>query len=107
MLELSVNREQLTIGDAVTISFTLRLSDNQQPCDAVIDYRAHYSGARRPKPPKVFKLTRRRLGPRQPVRISRQQRFGHVSIRQIHPGRHTIDVQVNGAVLGSIDVDVV
>jgi hypothetical protein len=36
----------------------------------------------------------------------RRHAFDHVSIRRILPGRHAIDVQVNGRVLGSIDVDV-
>jgi hypothetical protein len=29
--------------------------------DLVIDYRVHYAGAKGPRRPKVFKLTRRRL----------------------------------------------
>ena len=66
----------------------------------------HYVGARGAKAPKVVKLTRRRLEPGQPVTITRRHAFEHVSIRRILPGRHTIDVQVNGRVLDSVTIDI-
>jgi hypothetical protein len=65
-----------------------------------------YVGARATKAPKVFKLAHRRLERAQPVTLTLSHRFDHVSIRRIHPGPHTIDVQVNGHVLGSVIVDV-
>ena len=103
LLELSVDRNRIAIGDTATFTFTI-VSAETEPTEAIIDYRVHYAGARGPKAPKVFKLTRRRLEPGQPVTITRRHRFDHVSIRRILPGPHTIDVQVNGRVLGSADV---
>jgi len=41
-----------------------------------------------------------------PERVARAHRFQHVSVRRIRPGPHTIDVQVNGRVLGSVTIDV-
>ena len=107
LVALTVDRDPVLIGESVTFGFTLRLPDGQTPADAIIDYRVHYVGTRGAKAPKVFKLTRRRLEPGQPVAISRAHSFEHVSIRRIHPGRHRIDIQVNGTVLGSVDFDVV
>jgi 3-methyladenine DNA glycosylase AlkC len=106
LLDISVEPVAVRIGEAVTLTFTLAVADGEGPADAVIDYRVHYVGARGVKAPKVFKLTRRRLEAGQPVTISRRHAFEHVSIRRIIPGRHTIDVQVNGRVLGSAFVDV-
>lgn len=107
LLELAVDRMEVPIGEAVTFSFILRLADGVERCNAVIDYRVHYAGARGPKAPKVFKLTRRELERGEPITISRRHSFEHVSIRRIHPGQHQIDIQVNGTVLGSVRVDVV
>ena len=76
-------------------------------CDAIIDYRVHYAGARGIRAPKVFKFTRRRLEPGSTVVLSRSHSFKHVSVRSIHPGPHRIDVQVNGTVLGSVEFEVV
>jgi len=106
LVDLRADRHRIAIGDSVTFTFTLRLPDGSTACDAVIDYRVHYAGARATKAPRVFKLTRRRLEPARPVTITRAHRFEHVSVRRIHPGRHRIDVQVNGRVLGAVDFDV-
>jgi 3-methyladenine DNA glycosylase AlkC len=105
LTDLRVDRDRLAIGEAVEFRFTLEL-EGASPVDAVIDYRIGYVGADGVRRPKVFKLTRRRLEPAQTTTIARQHRFAHVSIRRIRPGRHTIDVQVNGRVLGSTYVDV-
>jgi 3-methyladenine DNA glycosylase AlkC len=107
LVELRIDRDRVTIGDSLTLELVLRLPEGSPACDAVIDYRVHYAGVRGTKAPKVFKLTRRRLEPAQPVTITRTHRFEHVSIRRIHPGEHRIDVQVNGAVLGTVDFEVV
>jgi 3-methyladenine DNA glycosylase AlkC len=102
---LAVDHDRIVIGEATTLTGTIELVDGD-PVDAVIDYRVHYVGARGPKPPKVFKHARRRLDRGQPVAFTIRHRFEHVSIRLIRPGPHTIDVQVNGRVLGSVVIDV-
>jgi 3-methyladenine DNA glycosylase AlkC len=100
-----VDRERISIGDEVAFTITLDLRDSV-PTDALIDYRVHYVGARGMRTPKVFKLARRQLEPGVPVTIVRRHRFEHVSIRRIHPGPHTIDIQVNGRILGSATLHV-
>lgn len=106
LVDLSVTPGVVEIGGRVTITFTLELVSPSE-AGAVIDYRIAYMGARGPKAPKVFKLTRRTLVAGAPVTIARDHAFEHVSIRRIHPGEHTIDVQVNGRVLGSTTLTVV
>jgi 3-methyladenine DNA glycosylase AlkC len=102
---LTVDRDRLAIGEAVTFTLTVELR-GLEAADAVIDYRVHYAGANGPRRPKVFKLTRRRLVPGQPLTVRRRHLFEHASIRRIHAGRHTLDVQVNGRVLGTVDLEV-
>jgi hypothetical protein len=46
-------------------------------------------------------------GARTPVTIVRSHGFEHVSIRRIHPGAQTLDIQVDGRPLGSAMVHVV
>jgi hypothetical protein len=102
---LAADPDRVPIGGTVTFTLTVEL-DDAEAAEAVIDYRVHYVGANGQRQPKVFKLTRRRLQPGRPTTITPRHRFEHVSIRRIHPGRHSIDVQVNGHVLGAVDVDV-
>jgi 3-methyladenine DNA glycosylase AlkC len=103
---LTVDRDTVTIGEAVTFTLTVELYGTTET-DAVIDYRVHYVGANGLRRPKVFKLTRRRLVPGQPATVTRRHRFEHVSIRRIRAGQHSIDVQVNGHILGALDLDVI
>ena len=106
---LAVEPQRIAVGDAVTVTFTLAApSADADHVEAIVDYRVHYVGARgKRKAPKVFKLTRRRIPAGGAVTIRRRHRFQDVSIRRIAPGRHQIDVQVNGRVLGTTHVDVV
>lgn len=105
LVELTVEPAVVAIGGRVRIAFTLELVTPAE-ADAVIDYRVAYMGVRGAKAPKVFKLTRRTLTIGVPVTVTRDHAFEHVSIRRIHPGEHTIDIQVNGRVLGSATVHV-
>lgn len=105
LTELTVEPAVVPIGETATFRFTLTLIGDE-PCDAVIDYRVHYMGANGTRRPKVFKLTRRRLQPGEPLSLARRHAFADVSIRRLRPGSHTIDVQVNGRVLGSVTLEV-
>lgn len=103
--DLTIDNTRVSIGQMVSVRFIVELVAGP-PADVVIDYRVHYVGVRAIKAPKVFKLLRRHLDPGVPVVVNFTHRFAHVSIRRINPGPHTIDIQVNGTVLGSVTVDV-
>jgi hypothetical protein len=103
---LTVDRDTVAIGDAVTFILTIELAGTAE-ADAVIDYRVGCMGANGRRGPNVFKLTRRRLTPGRPTTITRRHRFDHVSIRRVHPGPHTIDIQVNGHILGTVHIDLI
>ena len=91
----------VSIGDPVTMSCTLVA---EQDTPVVIDYAIHHVGAAGIRAAKVFKWTTRALSARQPVTLSRRHHFREVSVRRLYPGPHRIDVQVNGAVLASVEV---
>ena len=101
--DLTCSPSAIAIGDTVRIEFTLQAAAATR---ASIDYIVHYQGARGVKAGKVFKLSVRDLPAGQPVRISREHRFEHVSVRTIRPGPHRIDIQVNGRVLDTAVVDI-
>lgn len=101
--DMACSPSTIAIGETVTISFTLQADAATR---AAIDYVIHYQGARGVKAGKVFKLSVKDLPAGEPVRFSREHRFGHVSVRKIHPGPHRIEVQVNGRVLDARTVEV-
>jgi 3-methyladenine DNA glycosylase AlkC len=100
---LACRPASIAIGGEVTFEFTA-VADTDTA--AVIDYLVHYQGATGRKAGKVFKLATRTLVASQPIIIERRHRFAHVSIRQIRPGPHRIEIQVNGRVLAGVEVDV-
>jgi 3-methyladenine DNA glycosylase AlkC len=108
VVDLRLHELEVPIGGTATFEATIELDDAwPAPAEVVIDYRVHYQGARGPNAPKVFKLTRRTFAPGERQTLTRRHPFGHVSIRQIRPGPHRIDVQLNGRVAGTVAFDVV
>jgi 3-methyladenine DNA glycosylase AlkC len=103
LVELTVSPSAITIGEEVTLSATLR---TEQEVRAVIDYVVHYQGVNGVRSGKVFKLTTRTISPGTPTLVRKRHRFEPVSIRTIHPGTHRMELQVNGRVLGSVEVEV-
>ncbi|MEO8696833.1 MAG: DNA alkylation repair protein [Acidimicrobiales bacterium] len=103
LVDLVCKPAALEIGDVATFRFTLEADVETR---AAIDYVVHYQGASGLKAGKVFKLTTRTLAAGHLTAFERRHRFGHVSIRRIHPGPHRIDVQVNGRVLGGVDLTI-
>ncbi|MEV0458147.1 DNA alkylation repair protein [Catellatospora methionotrophica] len=99
--DLSVTPDTLAIGGQVTIAFTLTADSGVR---AAVDYVVHYAGARGPRAPKVFKLTTATLEPGLPRQVTRRHTFQHVSIRQLYPGPHRVDIQVNGRVLAGAEI---
>jgi hypothetical protein len=91
----------LPIGAAVTLHCTL-VADRDLP--VVIDYAVHHVGSAGVRPAKVFKWATRTLPAGQPVTVTRRHQFRHVSVRRLYPGTHRIDLQVNGAALATVDV---
>jgi hypothetical protein len=46
--------------------------------------------------PKVFKLTKKVLGPGETVMITKKHSFRPVTTRQYYPGEHAVEIQING-----------
>jgi 3-methyladenine DNA glycosylase AlkC len=101
---LTVTPMRLPIGGEVTIELTLSANHTVR---VAVDYLVHHAGARGQRGPKVFKLTTRTIESGRPQTITRRHRFREVSVRRLYPGIHRVDIQINGRVLGSVDVELV
>lgn len=71
-----------------------------------IDYAVHYVKANGATAPKVFKAKRVELDAGARVEVAFRVVFRDLSTRRHHPGRHAIELRVNGAAfpLGSVDL---
>ncbi len=94
------------IGETVTLSITVA---STRPADvsAAVDLVVAYASVGAKRRTKVFKGKVVVVPAGGEVAIIHRLPLRSVSIRTIYPGRHTIGVQVNGAVLAEGDVQVV
>jgi hypothetical protein len=100
-----LSAKSIRIGGEIRFSFSLESSATQAQ-DLVVDCAVHFvkaSGALRPK---VFKLKRVTLEAKGSVHLEKQISFAQMTTRRHYPGRHRIEVRINGVVypLGAFEV---
>ncbi len=99
---LKVVPAKVRIGGEIKISFDLEsLADKKQ--HIVIDYNVHYVKKNGKTSAKVFKLTSKKLTPRQTVALSTGHSFQERSTRRHYPGTHRLEILVNGSVTAGVD----
>ncbi len=86
---------RVSVGDKLRFSFELA-STGQRAQDLLIDYAVHFVKANGGTRPKVFKLRRIALPPRGRVALASSISFQDMTTRQHYPGRHRIELLVNG-----------
>jgi 3-methyladenine DNA glycosylase AlkC len=93
---------QVEMNTALEFSFSIRSEKNVR---VLIDYTLHFQNkAGKPESRKVFKLTAIDLETRSPVTVSKRHMLREkMTTRTLYPGRHMIDVQVNGKTLASAE----
>lgn len=86
---------RVRIGERVVMRFTLR-STSRAPQDLLVDVAVHFVKARGKTSPKVFKVTRLVLGPGAQADLQVSISLAVHTTRVPQPGRHAVDVIVNG-----------
>jgi 3-methyladenine DNA glycosylase AlkC len=95
--DLVVSPKRVKLGGAVTFRFHVRSqATTAQP--VMIDYIMHHRKANGATRPKVFKLTTRKLKPGEVLAVEKRHSFRPIGIRPYYPGRHAIEIQINGQV---------
>lgn len=105
VLGLAAEPDPAFIGGKVTTNFSVR-NDEPSAEDLMID---GVVGFHRPggTSTKVFKWKILRLEPGELISIKRSVTLQQLSTRTVHPGTHTIEIQVNGQRTASISFEVV
>lgn len=86
---------RVPIGGRVSVSFTLR-SLARAAQELLVDLQVHFVKASGRATPKVFKLKRLSLAPRASVQLQASVSLAVHTTRKPRPGRHTVNVLVNG-----------
>ncbi|MBS0663527.1 MAG: DNA alkylation repair protein [Verrucomicrobia bacterium] len=96
----AVRPAQLRLGQTVELAFDL-VSSAHRPQSLAIDYRVHYVKASGGTSAKVFKLRELTLGPGARVAVRKRQVIRDFTTRRHYPGRHRVEIQVNGEILAA------
>ena len=93
-----IRPKKARLGDRLTLCCHLE-SASAKPQRLVVDYAVHYVKKSGATSAKVFKWKEFTLGPRASITLNRTQQIRDFTTRTHHPGRHGVDLLVNGQVL--------
>jgi 3-methyladenine DNA glycosylase AlkC len=95
---LSLAPKRLAVGDALALTVQLRSTAARQQT-LLIDYAVHHVKASGERTPKVFKGWTLQLGAHEQLTLHKRHSMRAVTTRRYHPGRHEVDLRVNGQIL--------
>jgi 3-methyladenine DNA glycosylase AlkC len=95
---LALAPPRLSVGEALQLTLTLR-STAARTQRLVIDYAVHHVKADGRLTPKVFKGWVLELGAGETRALQKRHSMRAVTTRRYHPGRHRLDLRVNGRVV--------
>lgn len=95
--KLKLSKSKIKEGESFDLSFTLKnLEDDTKAF--MVDYTIYYPKANGSLSPKTFKLKKINLLTKETQNISKKISFKKVTTRKHYPGKHLIELQVNGQV---------
>ena len=100
----NITPSKARIGDSVTLHCTLH-NPSAQAASALADWRVFYIKANGSLSPKVFKGWKLTLAPGATGTLSKRHSLRPVTTRTLYPGRHRIELQVNGEVCAQASFD--
>jgi 3-methyladenine DNA glycosylase AlkC len=92
---LQLNQTRVRMGEDLVFAIEI-LSTTDAPQNLMIDYVVHHLKANGKLTPKVFKLAKKRLGPCETLTLTKRHAFRPRSTRIYYPGRHALELQING-----------
>jgi hypothetical protein len=95
---LALAPKTLAVGESLQLTVQLH-STAARAQTLVIDYAVHHVKASGATTPKVFKGWTLQLGAGERITLTKRHSMRAVTTRRYHPGRHEVDLRVNGQVL--------
>jgi 3-methyladenine DNA glycosylase AlkC len=94
---LSLAPKRLAVGESLTLTVQLR-STAARAQTLLIDYAVHHVKASGERTPKVFKGWSLTLGAHESLTLHKRHSMRAVTTRRYYPGRHELDLRINGQV---------
>lgn len=93
----SIQPKRASIGESVTIGADIS-NMGTRLARVLVDLRIHYVKAKGTSRPKVFKLTELQLPPASTERVVKRISLAQMTTRTHYPGKHVVDLLINGVV---------
>jgi 3-methyladenine DNA glycosylase AlkC len=103
-ITFKLGAKKVAVGDTLPIHVTLE-SHSDQPQTLELDYRVHHVKANGETSPKTFKGKRITLAPGEQLVWLKQHPLKPVSTRRYYPGKHSLEIQLNGQLQGQASFD--
>lgn len=97
IIDLQIEPQIVTIGNGANISFSLVLNSHI-PKQLRLEFLIHYIKKNGALSKKVFQLSEKEYVPKQTYTLKRNLSFRNLTTRQHYPGRHLLEIAVNGQV---------
>jgi hypothetical protein len=97
-----LSRQVVKIGDALYFEFEL-VSKKKSTQKLMVDYRIHFAKKSGALLPKVFKLKELELKSGESIAFKKKQRFQDFTTRKHFPGKHRLEILVNGVVVKKME----
>ena len=97
--KFQISNLKIKLGDKFSFSFDI-ISEKNKSQKLVIDYAIHYQKKSGEMSPKIFKLKDLDLKAKQTVSVSKSHNFQNLSTRKHYPGKHAVEIMVNGKSYG-------
>ncbi len=104
--EFKVATPKLYFGEALSFEATI-VSTAAHSQDLIVDFVVHHVKADGSRTPKVFKLKIATIGAGKTLKISKRHPIKPITTRVYYGGQHRVELQVNGAVLGGAEFDLI
>lgn len=101
----TLQKSNISIGEKLVLKFELK-NRSTEPVNLMIDYIIHFMKKNGKTNPKVFKLSKKTLKGGELVRLSKSHTITQLSTRKIYPGKHKIQLQINGHQFKTVDFTV-
>ena len=95
LLSFNLENKLVHLGDYLKFTFEL-LSEDIEEKKLMIDYAIYFMKASGKKAEKVFKLSQKTIDSGQKIKISKKHSLKPISTRKYYPGKHKIELIING-----------
>ena len=98
----SVERRRISIGAKARITLEIK-STSSKTQKLSIDYKMHYVKKNGKQLPKVFKFSEKTIDPNETIQLATTHSFQEMTTRTHYPGKHNIELMINGKSYKSVE----